>query len=101
MSLRLPSGVHSLRVPSVVLDCSSSPYGHVHNSSYTHLLEISEDASVEEVEDSHPAKFQVKLASGRVPTARTPKCVLPKCSLWARSDLGFGKTLCGTFVFAC
>ena len=35
-----------------------------------------EGASVEEVEDSHPAKFQVKLASGRLPTARTPKCVL-------------------------
>ena len=35
-----------------------------------------EGASVEEVEDSHPAKFQVKLASGRLPTARTPKCAL-------------------------
>ena len=32
MSLRLSSGARSLRVPSVVFDCSSSPYGHDQNS---------------------------------------------------------------------
>ena len=55
-------------------------------------LELRFGSHAQEVEETYPAKFQVKLASGRLPTARNGCTRSPKSSLGVGRDLGFDKT---------